>query len=101
MYTGLIIMGVAIAMFYIVGQILPLFRFLSSFDKEDIKNAELEDFLFWPLIVFIMLFPIVGVLVCKMFQDEEESKLEMRIALISTYILIIGFVIVLCNLPVF
>ena len=93
-------MGVAIAMFYIVGQILPLFRFLSSFDKEDIKNAELEDFLFWPLIVFIMLFPIVGVLVCKMFQDEEESKWETRIALISTYILIIGFIITLCNLPI-
>lgn len=93
-------MGVAFVNFYIIGQILPLFRFLSSFDKEDIKNAELEDFLSVPLMVFVMLFPFVGVLVCKMFQ-EDESKWERRIALISTYILIIGFVITLCNLPVF
>ena len=87
-------------MFYIMGQIIPLFRFLSSFDKEDIKNAELEDLLYVPLMVFVMLFPIVGVLVCKMFQ-YEESKWETRIALISYYLLIIGFVITLCNLPVF
>ena len=100
MYTGLIIMGVAFAMFYIMAQIVPVVRFLSSFDKEEIKDAELEDLLFWALMVFIMLFPIVGVLVCKMFQ-EDESKLEKRIALISIYILIIGFVITLCNLPVF
>ena len=100
MYTGLIIMGVAFAMFYIMAQIVPVIRFLSSFDKEEIKDAELEDLLFWALMVFIMLFPIVGVLVCKMFQ-YEESKWERRIALISTYILIIGFVITLCNLPVF
>ena len=100
MYTGLIIMGVAFAIFYIMGQIIPLFRFLSSFDKEDIKDAELEDFLFVPLMVFVMLIPFVGILVCKMFQ-YEESKWERRIALISTYILIIGFVITLCNLPVF
>ena len=100
MYTGLIIMGVAFAIFYIMGQIIPLFRFLSSFDKEDIKDAELEDFLFVPLMVFVMLVPFVGVLVCKMFQ-YEESKWERSIALISTYILIIGFVITLCNLPVF
>lgn len=93
-------MGVAFAIFYIMGQIIPLFRFLSSFDKEDIKNAELEDFLFVPLMVFVMLIPFVGILVCKMFQ-YEESKWERRIALISTYILIIGFVITLCNLPVF
>ena len=99
MYTGLIIMGVAFAMFYIMLQIVPLVRFLSSFDKEEIKDAELEDLLFWSLIVFIMLFPIVGVLVCKMFH-EEESKWETRIALISTYILIIGFIITLCNLPI-
>ena len=100
MYTGLIIMGVAFAIFYIMGQIIPLFRFLSSFDKEDIKNADLEDFLSVPLMVFVMLVPFVGILVCKMFQ-YEESKWERRIALISTYILIIGFVITLCNLPVF
>ena len=100
MYTGLIIMGVAFAMFYIMAQIVPLVRFLSSFDKEEIKDAELEDFLFWALMVFIMLFPIIGVLVCKMFH-EEESKWETRIALISTYLLIIGFIITLCNLPVF
>lgn len=93
-------MGVALAMFYIVGQIVPLVRFLSSFDKEDIKDADLEDFLFWPLMVFIMLVPFVGVLVCRMFH-EEESKCETRIALISTYILIIGFIITMCNLPVF
>ena len=99
MYTGLIIMGVAFAMFYIMGQIVPLVRFLSSFDKEEIKDAELEDLLFWSLMVFIMLFPIVGALVCKMFH-EDESKLETRIALISTYILIIGFIITLCNLPI-
>lgn len=91
-------MGVALAMLYIVGQIVPLVRFLSSFDKEDIKDAKLEDFLFLPLMVLVMLIPLIGALPCIGFNDED-SKWETRIAMISVYILIIGLIITLCNLP--
>lgn len=94
MNIGLILMGIGFAIAYIVFQLIPLFFFISEFDKESRKEMTFSDWLFAPLIAICILIPIAGVLPGLIIYDEID-KLEQRFVLIGTYLIIIGGVIFL------
>jgi hypothetical protein len=94
MNIGLILMGIGFAIAYIVFQLIPLFFYLSGFDKELRKEMTFNDWLFAPLIAICILIPIAGILPGLIFYGETD-KWGQRFVLIGTYLIIIGGVIFL------
>ena len=73
-------------------QIVPLYNLLSTFDKEECKKIKLEDWLFAPLFLLLLITPIVGMIVGLIFQDKD-NKWNKCLVMIAIYIIIIGMVI--------
>lgn len=85
-------MIIGFSIIYICMQIVPLYNLLSTFDKEECKKMKLEEWLFAPLFLLLLITPIVGMIVGLIFQDED-NKWNKCLAMIAIYIIIIGMVI--------
>ena len=72
--------------------IVPLYNLLSAFDKEECKKMKLEEWLFAPLFLLLLITPIIGMAVGLIFQDED-NKWNKCLVMIAIYIIIIGMVI--------
>ena len=73
-------------------QIVPLYNLLSTFNKEECKKIKLEEWLFAPLFLFLLITPIVGMIAGVIIQDED-NKWNKCLVMIAIYIMIIGMVI--------
>ena len=73
-------------------QIVPLYNLLSTFDREECKKIKLEEWLFAPLFLLLLITPIVGMVVGLIFQDED-NKWNKYLMMIAIYIIIIGIII--------
>lgn len=92
MNIGVIIIIIGFSITYICMQIVPLYNLLSAFDKEECKKIKLEEWLFAPLFLLLLITPIVGMAVGLIFQDEY-NKWNKCLVMIAIYIIIIGMVI--------
>ena len=92
MNIGVIIIIIGFSITYICMQIVPLYNLLSTFDKEECKKIELEEWLFAPLFLLLLITPIVGMIVGLIFQDKD-NKWNKCLVMIAIYIMIIGMVI--------
>jgi len=92
MNIGVIIMIIGFSITYTCMQIVPLYNLLSKFDKEECKKMKLEEWLFAPLFLLLLITPIVGIIGGLIFQDED-NKWNKCLAMIAIYIIIIGMVI--------
>ena len=92
MNIGVIIVCIGFVLAYICMQIVPLYNLLSTFDKEECKKMKLEEWLFAPLFLLLLITPIVGMVVGLLFQDED-NKWNKCLVMIAIYIMIIGMVI--------
>lgn len=90
--VGIIIIAVGLVLAYLSMQIIPLIRELLCFDKKDFKQSTIDDWLFAPILIFIMLFPFIGAIFLVPLLDDEDKWLQ-RIAMISVYIIIFGIII--------
>ena len=78
-------------------QIVPLYNLLSTFDKEECKKIKLEEWLFAPLFLLLLITPIVGMIVGLIFQDKD-NKWNKCLVMIAIYIMIIGMVIAIIQI---
>ena len=92
MNIGVIIIIIGFLITYICMQIVPLYNLLSTFDKEECKKIKLEEWLFAPLFLLLLITPIVGMIVGLIFQDKD-NKWNKCLVMIAIYIMIIGMVI--------
>lgn len=92
MNIGVIIMIIGFSITYICMHIVPLYNLLSAFDKEECKKMKLEEWLFAPLFLLLLITPIIGMAVGLIFQDED-NKWNKCLVMIAIYIIIIGMVI--------
>lgn len=92
MNIGLIILFIGFALAYIVFQLVPLFYLVLTLDKKEREKMTIDDWLFFPLLLIMLLIPMAGAIIGLIFQDEDNEWVK-RIALISVYIIIIGSVI--------
>lgn len=94
MNIGLIILFIGFALAYIAFQLVPLFYLVLTLDKKEREKMTIDDWLFFPLLLIMLLIPMAGAIIGLIFQDEDNEWVK-RIALISVYIIIIGSVIFL------
>ena len=92
MNFGIIMVCIGLALAYICMQIVPLYNLLSTFNKEECKKMEFEDWLFAPMFLILFIFPIAGMVVGLIFQDED-NKWNKCLMMIAGYIIIIGTII--------
>lgn len=97
MNIGVIIMIIGFSITYICMQIVPLYNLLSTFDKEECKKIKLEEWLFAPLFLLLLITPIVGMIVGLIFQDKD-NKWNKCLVMIAIYIMIIGMVIAIIQI---
>lgn len=97
MNIGVIIIIIGFSIAYICMQIVPLYNLLSTFDKEECKKIKLEEWLFAPLFLLLLITPIVGMAVGLIFQDED-NKWNKCLTMIAIYIIIIGMVIAIIQI---
>ena len=97
MNIGVIIIIIGFSIAYICMQIVPLYNLLSTFDKEECKKIKLEEWLFAPLFLLLLITPIVGMAVGLIFQDED-NKWNKCLTMIAIYIIIIGTVIAIIQI---
>ena len=91
---GIIILAVGFILAYLSMQVIPLIRGLFCFDKNDFKLNIIDDWLFIPLLIFVVLIPFVGaILIVPLWYDED--KWLKRLAMFSVYIVIVGFIMVI------
>mgnify|MGYP003288800840 CR=1 FL=1 len=79
-------------MAYLSIQVIPVIMGLFCFDKKDFKQSTIDDWLFAPLFVFVLLIPFVGAFLLAPLWDDEDKWLK-RLSMISVYIVIIGVII--------
>ena len=96
MNIGVIIIIIGFSITYICMQIVPLYNLLSTFDKEECKKIKLEEWLFAPLFLLLLITPIVGMIVGLIFQDKD-NKWNKCLMMIAIYIIIIGTIIAIIN----
>ena len=92
MNFGIIMVCIGFSITYICMQIVPLYNLLSTFDREECKKIKLEEWLFAPLFLLLLITPIVGMVVGLIFQDED-NKWNKYLMMIAIYIIIIGIII--------
>lgn len=97
MNFGIIMVCIGFVLVYICMQIVPLYNLLSTFDKEECKKIKLEEWLFAPLFLLLLITPIVGMIVGLIFQDED-NKWNKCLVMIAIYIMIIGMVIAIIQI---
>ena len=91
---GIIILAVGFILAYLSMQVIPVIMGLFCFDKKDFKQNIIDDWLFIPLLIFVVLIPFVGaILIVPLWYDED--KWLKRLAMISVYIVIVGFIMVI------
>ena len=56
-------LAVGFVLAYLSMQVIPLIRELFCFDKKDFEQSTIDDWLFAPIIIFLILFPFVGALI--------------------------------------
>ena len=87
-------MAVGFILAYLSMQVIPVIIGLFCFDKNDFKQSTIDDWLFIPLLIFVVLIPFVGaILIVPLWYDED--KWLKRLAMISVYIVIVGFIMVI------
>ena len=91
---GIIILAVGFILAYLSMQVIPVIMGLFCFDKKDFKQSTIDDWLFIPLLIFVVLIPFVGAILIVPFWDDEDKWLK-RLAMISVYIVIVGFIMVI------
>ena len=92
MNFGFIMVCIGFVLAYICMQIVPLYNLLSTFDKEECNKMKLEDWLFAPIFLILLIMPIAGMIVGLIFQDED-NKWNKCLTMIAIYIIIIGTII--------
>lgn len=97
MSFGIIMVCIGFVLAYICMQIVPLYNLLHACDKEFRKEMALEDWLFAPIFILLLLFPFVGMIVGLIFQDED-NKWNKCLMMIALYIIIIGTIIAIIQL---
>jgi len=91
---GIIILAVGFILAYLSMQVIPVIMGLFCFDKKDFEQSTIDDWLFIPLLIFVVLIPFVGaILIVPLWYDED--KWLKRLAMISVYIVIVGFIMVI------
>ena len=91
---GIIILALGFILAYLSMQVIPVIMGLFCFDKKDFKQSTIDDWLFIPLLIFVVLIPFVGAILIVPFWDDEDKWLK-RLAMISVYIVIVGFIMVI------
>ena len=91
---GIIILAVGFILAYLSMQVIPVIMGLFCFDKKDFKQSTIDDWLFIPLLIFVLLIPFVGVFLLAPLLEDEDKWLK-RLAMISVYIVIVGFIMVI------
>ena len=87
-------MAVGFILAYLSMQVIPVIMGLFCFDKKDFEQSAIDDWLFIPLLIFVLLIPFVGaILIVPLWYDED--KWLKRLAMISVYIVIVGFIMVI------
>lgn len=97
MKTGLILVGIGFLMIYATMQIWPLINGLREVSKEDLKDLELSDWLLAPFVLFIMLFPLLGMIFCLPLHDKGYEKLSLSITGIGLWLAVIGLIVVVAT----
>ena len=97
MTLGQILLCIGYGMAYITMQIIPLIIYIFfMFKKEVRKNNTLDDLLFEPITCMIFLIPLFGATIGCAFTDKE--KWLTRLWMISFYIIVIGFIIMVIKI---
>ena len=91
---GIIILALGFILAYLSMQVIPVIMGLFCFDKKDFKQSTIDDWLFIPLLIFVLLIPFVGAILIVPFWYDEDKWLK-RLAMISVYIVIVGFIMVI------
>ena len=91
---GIIILALGFILAYLSMQVIPVIMGLFCFDKKDFKQSTIDDWLFIPLLIFVVLIPFVGAIFIVPFWYDEDKWLK-RLAMISVYIVIVGFIMVI------
>ena len=94
MNIGIIMACIGVVLAYICMQIVPLYNLLSTFNKEECKKMKLEDWLFAPIFLLLLITPIAGMVVGLIWQDED-NKWNKCLMMIAIYIIIVGMAIAL------
>ena len=94
MNFGIIMVCIGLVLAYICMQIVPLYNLLSTFNKEECKKMKLEDWLFAPLFLLLLITPIAGMVVGLIWQDEY-NKWYNCLMMIAIYIITIGTILAL------
>ena len=89
---GIIILAVGFILAYLSMQVIPVIMGLFCFDKKDFKQNTIDDWLFTPLFIFVLLIPFVGAFLLAPLLEDEDKWLK-RLSMISFYIVIIGVII--------
>ena len=91
---GIIILAVGFILAYLSMQVIPVIMGLFCLDKKDFKQSTIDDWLFAPLFIFVLLIPFVGAFLLAPVLEDEDKWLK-RLAMISVYIVIVGFIMVI------
>ena len=94
MEAGFIIVGIGFLLGYISLQIIPMFDFL-FYDRKPLRDYTLDEWLFLPAEIMILLFPLLGAFLCAPF--TEERKWLVRTATCSVYITLIGVIVIIVS----
>lgn len=90
---GIIILAVGFILAYLSMQVIPVIMGLFCFDKKDFKQSTIDDWLFAPFFIFVLLVPFVGAFLLLPVLKDEDKWLQ-RLTMISFYIVIIGCIII-------
>ena len=91
---GIIILALGFILAYLSMQVIPVIMGLFCFDKKDFEQSTIDDWLFAPLFIFVLLIPFVGAFLLAPLLEDEDKWLK-RLAMISVYIVIVGFIMVI------
>ena len=91
MTIGQILLCLGFGFAYLTMQIIPMFCIMFTFDRKELKEMSFNDWLFAPIMAMVFLIPLFGAILGGIIVNE--SKWLMRIALISLYIVIAGFIV--------
>jgi len=91
---GIIILAVGFILAYLSMQVIPVIMVLFCFNKKDFEQSTIDDWLFTPLFIFVLLIPFVGAFLLAPLWEDEDKWLK-RLSMISFYIIIIGVIILI------
>ena len=82
---------------YFTLNIFPLFVCLRSISWEDIRNESVDELLFESLLYICILAPIIGTLIASAICEVYRKWMRI-VAVLATYALIIGAILVVCGI---